>query len=505
MTAPPLSPEGGVVFSSFLIFSVSIMAASSASVASPQAAASSSVQAFVEVVLFEPGPGGEYSTYTAGLQGRFARAGATLSAEGEIVQMHPLGLCNGNEEEELYDYGWVGVVKLEQPHLEPKPCLSVLGKAKRAVQRGATAVIFDVSENPEAIDQLNDGLEDPLKRPVVYVKGADAARLMNIVNKQKVARARIQHRSPPNSMNRLVVQALEKIEIQKFKAKGKAAASTNNEGSSGHIGSGGGEALSSSATSDCAICLEKYLDGEELRVIPCAHRFHRKCVDPWLLQHHTCPHCRHNIIEPKKGSAGAPCEDPSLLHHAPPPAHHHHLPLPLPPLPVHGQQRHHHHPAPPATAPSGMLLHLPHFPMQTTMDPQGGGASHSFILHNNNSIPSPSGGRTIWPPSLPPWPRPLPASLSMRPFSSTTTSSSSLTSPLCPISILLLVSEATSRKHQWDLEVIHQKPATGVSSGAAPPSAAPSAAITTLSSTAARKAKPLLPFPETIFPIAAWK
>ncbi|XP_067317865.1 E3 ubiquitin-protein ligase ZNRF3-like isoform X3 [Anolis sagrei] len=436
MTAPPLSPEGGVVFSSFLIFSVSIMAASSASVASPQAAASSSVQAFVEVVLFEPGPGGEYSTYTAGLQGRFARAGATLSAEGEIVQMHPLGLCNGNEEEELYDYGWVGVVKLEQPHLEPKPCLSVLGK---------------------------------------------------------------------NSMNRLVVQALEKIEIQKFKAKGKAAASTNNEGSSGHIGSGGGEALSSSATSDCAICLEKYLDGEELRVIPCAHRFHRKCVDPWLLQHHTCPHCRHNIIEPKKGSAGAPCEDPSLLHHAPPPAHHHHLPLPLPPLPVHGQQRHHHHPAPPATAPSGMLLHLPHFPMQTTMDPQGGGASHSFILHNNNSIPSPSGGRTIWPPSLPPWPRPLPASLSMRPFSSTTTSSSSLTSPLCPISILLLVSEATSRKHQWDLEVIHQKPATGVSSGAAPPSAAPSAAITTLSSTAARKAKPLLPFPETIFPIAAWK
>lgn len=38
------------------------------------------------------------------------------------------------------------------------------------------------------------------------------------------------------------------------------------------------------------------LPSQELRVIPCAHRFHRKCVDPWLLQHHTCPHCRHNII-----------------------------------------------------------------------------------------------------------------------------------------------------------------------------------------------------------------
>ena len=41
----------------------------------------------------------------------------------------------------------------------------------------------------------------------------------------------------------------------------------------------------------CFVCLS-----QELRVIPCAHRFHKKCVDPWLLQHHTCPHCRHNIL-----------------------------------------------------------------------------------------------------------------------------------------------------------------------------------------------------------------
>lgn len=44
--------------------------------------------------------------------------------------MHPLGLCNNNDEEDLYEYGWVGVVKLEQPELDPS-CLTVLGKVKK--------------------------------------------------------------------------------------------------------------------------------------------------------------------------------------------------------------------------------------------------------------------------------------------------------------------------------------------------------------------------------------
>nr|XP_014342312.1 PREDICTED: E3 ubiquitin-protein ligase ZNRF3 [Latimeria chalumnae] len=289
--------------------------------------------AFVEVVLFESSPNGDYTTYTTDLQGRFSRAGATISAEGEIVQMHPLGLCNNNDEEDLYEYGWVGVVKLEQPELDPKPCLTVLGKAKRAVQRGATAVIFDVSENPDAIDQLNEGSEDPLKRPVVYVKGADAIRLMTIVNKQKVARARIQHRPPRQpteyfdmgiflaffvvvSLVCLVLLIKIKLKQRRSQVRGGGAAVLSphttlhllRSVSQQRVGEGGLNSLRSAAlyfpiesSQNCR------RESQELRVIPCTHRFHKKCVDPWLIQHHTCPHCRHNIIEQKKGMSGPVC------------------------------------------------------------------------------------------------------------------------------------------------------------------------------------------------------
>ncbi|MFT7808416.1 E3 ubiquitin-protein ligase ZNRF3 isoform X3 [Arapaima gigas] len=50
--------------------------------------------------------------------------------ENYTFLMHPLGLCNNNDEEDLYEYGWVGVVKLEQPELDPS-CLTVLGKVRQ--------------------------------------------------------------------------------------------------------------------------------------------------------------------------------------------------------------------------------------------------------------------------------------------------------------------------------------------------------------------------------------
>ncbi|TKX20803.1 Ring finger domain-containing protein 5 [Elsinoe australis] len=46
----------------------------------------------------------------------------------------------------------------------------------------------------------------------------------------------------------------------------------------------------------CSICTEDFEDGQDLRVLPCDHKFHPACVDPWLLNvSGTCPLCRTDL------------------------------------------------------------------------------------------------------------------------------------------------------------------------------------------------------------------
>lgn len=77
--------------------------------------------------------------------------------------------------------------------------------------------------------------------------------------------------------------------------KQPAAAKANADGTDqeGHLG--------------CSICTEDFNKGDEVRVLPCNHKFHPECVDPWLLNvSGTCPLCRIDLRpkEEQQASSG---------------------------------------------------------------------------------------------------------------------------------------------------------------------------------------------------------
>ncbi|KAM6252363.1 LOW QUALITY PROTEIN: E3 ubiquitin-protein ligase RNF128 [Spheniscus humboldti] len=47
----------------------------------------------------------------------------------------------------------------------------------------------------------------------------------------------------------------------------------------------------------CVVCIELYKPNEVVRILTCNHLFHKSCIDPWLLEHRTCPMCKCDILK----------------------------------------------------------------------------------------------------------------------------------------------------------------------------------------------------------------
>jgi len=54
--------------------------------------------------------------------------------------------------------------------------------------------------------------------------------------------------------------------------------------------------VNAESVDSCAICLSLFEEGQQLRKLSCLHKFHKICVDSWLISKKNCPLCRNAII-----------------------------------------------------------------------------------------------------------------------------------------------------------------------------------------------------------------
>ncbi|XP_029526641.1 E3 ubiquitin-protein ligase RNF128-like [Oncorhynchus nerka] len=47
----------------------------------------------------------------------------------------------------------------------------------------------------------------------------------------------------------------------------------------------------------CAVCIDAYKSGDVLTILTCNHFFHKTCIEPWLMEHRTCPMCKCDILK----------------------------------------------------------------------------------------------------------------------------------------------------------------------------------------------------------------
>ncbi len=114
------------------------------------------------------------------------------------------------------------------------------------------------------------------------VKPVTQGRDVELANVPKDATAGAEHREDGASTSNTDASAEGGPDVVTTEAAAGSAETT--EGAAAKAGDNTDNGLA------CSVCTDDFIKGQDIRVLPCKHKFHPECIDPWLLNvSGTCP------------------------------------------------------------------------------------------------------------------------------------------------------------------------------------------------------------------------
>ncbi|KFZ19720.1 hypothetical protein V501_00541 [Pseudogymnoascus sp. VKM F-4519 (FW-2642)] len=100
------------------------------------------------------------------------------------------------------------------------------------------------------------------------------------------------------SLRKQLQLAIKGEEPRTIHTEAAVMGSTNECKSEGSALQTGGQSGTSIDPATCSVCIESFAENENVRILPCSHIYHQRCIDPWLLNKSgTCPLCRKPLQE----------------------------------------------------------------------------------------------------------------------------------------------------------------------------------------------------------------